>query len=164
MLHEHCYFYQMHQLENGLRLTYTRLNSAKKLVLHSEDWRIPIPFSSLPTLPKDGTERSMSDGIQCSQSENDSNFEATSASLELFDQQDLNYLIRDFSFSKGTSELFVSRFNEWNLLYPGTTAIFYCKTGKDLLSFFFRKSNLSFCNDTGEDSYRIYTRWMRSLL
>lgn len=81
----------------------------------------------------------------------------TSSSLEysssndddpiLFDQFDLDDLIRDLNLPKDSSELLASRLKERHLLLPGTKLTAYRKRGEMFKQFFSKEDTLVYCND-----------------
>lgn len=66
-------------------------------------------FSSLPTLPTDDTESSMSREVQCMQSKNDSDVEANAVNSQRCNQSEPNDLIRGLNLSKESSQVLASR-------------------------------------------------------
>lgn len=80
----------------------------------------------------------------------------TSSSLEysstnddpiLFDQCDLDDLIRDLNLPKDSSELLASRLKERNFLLPGTKITAYRKRDEMFKQFFLKEDTLVYCND-----------------
>ena len=65
----------------------------------------------------------------------------------LFNQSELNDLVRDLNLSKHASELLASRFQEKNLLQPGSSVTFYRNREKLFLNYFSLKSSLVYCHD-----------------
>ena len=65
----------------------------------------------------------------------------------LFNQSELNDLVRDLNFSKHASELLASRLQEKNLLQPGSSVTFYRNREKLFLNYFSLKSSLVYCHD-----------------
>ena len=65
----------------------------------------------------------------------------------LFNQSELNDLVRDLNLSKHASELLASRLQEKNLLQPGSSVTFYRNREKLFLNYFSLKSSLVYCHD-----------------
>jgi len=65
----------------------------------------------------------------------------------LFNQNDLNDLIRDLNLPKDSSELLASRLKERNLLLPGTKITIYRKRDEEFLKYFSSENSLVYCND-----------------
>jgi len=65
----------------------------------------------------------------------------------LFNQNDLNDLIRDLNLPKDSSELMASRLKEKNLLLPGTKITIYRKRDEEFLKYFSSENSLVYCND-----------------
>ena len=72
---------------------------------------------------------------------------ACSSTQVLFDQQNLNDLIRDLSLSKESSEVLASRLKDRNLLQHGTKIAFYRTRAKDFVPFFDDQLNFVLCKD-----------------
>ncbi|KYN14527.1 hypothetical protein ALC57_13268 [Trachymyrmex cornetzi] len=66
---------------------------------------------------------------------------------KLFDQNDLDDLIRDVNLPKDSAELIASRFKERNLLLPGTKISIYRKRDHEFRKFFTSENSLVYCND-----------------
>ncbi len=65
----------------------------------------------------------------------------------LFNQNDLDDLIRDLNLPKDSSELLASRLKERNLLLPGTKITIYRKRHEEFLKFFASNDSMVYCND-----------------
>ena len=82
--------------------------------------------------------------------DSDLNFQTSSSFSErplLFNQSELNDLVRDLNLSKQASELLASRLQEKNLLQPGSSVTFYRNREKMFLNYFFLKNSLVYCHD-----------------
>ena len=80
----------------------------------------------------------------------DSDYTAETWSPNLFNQNELNDLIKDFSLSKEASELLDFRLKEKNQLVHGTKITTYRSREKDCLPFFCQENHLVFCKDVRE--------------
>lgn len=143
-----CYFCMVNitgiNRNNRSKWTYPDLASARRPVPHSEE--IPIPtFHQLPELCED--ELNLFEHPSDTNDGSDSDYEGMSSSPQLFNQEELNDLVRDLSLSKEASELLASRLKDKNLLEQGTKITFYRTREKDLLPFFTQEDNLVFCQN-----------------
>ena len=124
-----CYFCAINlkgiNRKNKKHLQYPSLPSANRPVPHSQSIPVPV-FKSLPDLTD-------CDGVPISDvDEDDKNDEEyvnedLSSEPKLFDQGELNDLVRDLNLTKKSAELLASRLGEKNLLQKGTKVSYYRK-------------------------------------
>ncbi|GBP69798.1 hypothetical protein EVAR_51961_1 [Eumeta japonica] len=74
----------------------------------------------------------------------DSDFEYDLKAPELFNQTDLNDLIRDLGLSKSASEILASRLKERNLVTKETRISYYRTRKRNLLKYFAKEDNFLF--------------------
>ena len=122
---------------------YPSLDSAIRPVAHSEDLPVPV-FTSLPEI--DETEEIPAD-LSISSGDSCSDYEEPSNGPQLFNQSELNDLVRDLCLSKEQSEVLASRLQEKNILDSGTKVTYYRTRESSLLRFFSKEDDLVFCND-----------------
>jgi len=67
--------------------------------------------------------------------------------FSLFDQAEINDLIRDFNLPKQSSELLASRLQEKHLLHPGTYITFYLNREQEFFQFFTSSDGLVYFRD-----------------
>ena len=68
-------------------------------------------------------------------------------SLQTFNQEELNDLVRDLALSKAASELLASRLHQKNLLSPLTKISYYRHREEDFLPYFAQRENCVYCCD-----------------
>ncbi|KAI6651156.1 hypothetical protein LOD99_5507 [Oopsacas minuta] len=95
--------------KNKSSIAYPDVPSAIRPVPHSEDLPVPVPLEILDISSDNDSSRDSDEYILPS----DDN------SPQLFDQDDLDDLIRDLNLPKSSSEILASRLKEKNLLLPG---------------------------------------------
>lgn len=128
-------------------IQYPNLDSALRPIAHSDEVPIPI-FTHLPQIDDGNFTTSSSD---LSQDEHeDADFQVSGINLEyplLFNQLELNDLVRDLDLPKQSAELLASRLQEKRLFHPGTSVTFYRKREEMLLKYFISENGLVYCND-----------------
>ena len=146
-----CYFCLVnvkgYNKRNKHKLQYPNLASALRPIPQSEE--IPVPtFTELSEIDDEEL------GLFFDSSQTDENseldFQLSSSFSErplLFNQSELNDLVRDLNLSKHASELLASRLQEKNLLQPGSSVTFYRNREKLFLNYFSLKSSLVYCHD-----------------
>ena len=110
---------------------HSNLPSALQTVAHCDE--IPMPFfKELPDVPNENV------GVSFEEQDdlNDNDFIPKSSEPILFNQEELNDLIRDLTLSKESSELLASRLIDRNLLQQGTKITFYRTRDDEFLRFF----------------------------
>ncbi|KAI6650066.1 hypothetical protein LOD99_6281 [Oopsacas minuta] len=91
---------------------------------------------------EDGTN---SEEVKDHDCEYDADFQDPSSEPSLFNQPELNDLIRDLDLSKASSELLASRLKEKNLLHQGTKVTLYHYREQEFQQYFCEKNGLVFC-------------------
>ncbi|KAI6647410.1 hypothetical protein LOD99_12406 [Oopsacas minuta] len=104
-------------------LNYPNLESVIRPVPHCSDLPVPI-FTEFLGL-YDDEDGANSEEVNDHDYEYDVDFRGPSSEPSLFNQAELNDLIRDFDLSKESSELLASRLKEKNLLHQGTKVTLY---------------------------------------
>ena len=106
-------------------LGYKSVPSAFRPVAHSAD--IPIPdFKKFPDLStNEHSDEEQHDYKKLTDVDDDNEHFACSSTPVLFDQQNLNDLIKNLNLSKESSEVLASRLKDRNLLQHGTKITFY---------------------------------------
>lgn len=126
---------------NKSKWRYPDLDSAKRPVSHSQD--IPVPsFTCLAELSEEECISSSESNRQ-----DDIDFEGISSAPQLFQQSQLNDLVRDLNLSKKSAELLASRLAEKNLLYPETKVSYYRTRETEFVHFFSEENSFVFCNN-----------------
>ena len=128
-------------------LSYKSFPSAIRPVAHCTD--IPIPeFNKLPDLFIDEhSDEEQHDYKELTDVDDDDKDFSCSSTPVLFDQQNLNDLIRDLSLSKESSEVLASRLKDRNLLQHGTNITFHRTRDKQFVPVFDDQLNFVFCKD-----------------
>ena len=120
---------------------YPNVGSARRPIQHCAEVPVPV-FTSLPDLTADEMLLEAMDDIDSSDSSiGSSSSIAAAASLlsakpKLFDQNQLNDLVRDLGLSKESSEILASRLGEHSMLDLGTKITFYSDRNDLLIRFF----------------------------
>ncbi|KAI6651424.1 hypothetical protein LOD99_5231 [Oopsacas minuta] len=99
------------------------LETAIQQVPHCSDLTVPI-FTEFLGLYSD-EDGANSEEVNDHDCEHDVDFQGPSSEPSLFNQAELNDLIRDLDLSKESSELLPSRLKEKNLLHQGTKVTLY---------------------------------------
>ncbi|KAI6656196.1 hypothetical protein LOD99_1529 [Oopsacas minuta] len=126
-------------------IKYPNLHSAIRPVPHSID--VPVPkFTNLDAISeiddcetRDSLIREDEDFIPCVLSR--------SNSPQLFNQSELNDLVRDLDLPKESAELLGSRLKEKNLLLPETKFYSYRNRAIEFLKYFIMEDGFVFCHD-----------------
>ena len=125
---------------------YPNLESAIRPVAHSEELPVPV-FTGLPDIDVIEEEIPLPDQHAISTDDSCSDYEEPSFGPQLFNQSELNDLVRDLCLSKEQSEVLASRLQEKNILDSGTKVTFYRTREGSLLHFFSKEDDLVYCND-----------------
>jgi hypothetical protein len=148
--HDDCYFCMVNTkgLNGTSRHTvaYPDLESARRPVEHCP--AIPIPsFTSLPDLEDDDSCTYLD---EVDDMMHDVDFKpGSSIEPDLFEQGDLNDLVRDLNLSKQQSEVLASRLQERALLHPSTNVTFYRNREQKFLPYLTSENSFVYCNDIG---------------
>ena len=130
-----------YNVKNAYHFKYPNVGSVTKSISYSFDDRAPTP----PLLKKEVEENTE---VHFTEDRESEYIPSTSDSLSiLFDQNALDYLVRDLGLPKDKSELLGSRLQERNLLSPGTTFSWYRHREQSLIKYFSEGDNYVFCND-----------------
>ncbi|KAI0986577.1 hypothetical protein GJ496_006190 [Pomphorhynchus laevis] len=114
---------------NCQTLIYPNLSLAMKPVLYSEE--LPVPnFSVLPQLSLCSSDKNFS----LTDVDRDEEF-SVETTLKLFSHIELNYLVRDLSLPKNSTELLTFRLKEKNLLENGVCVTFFLSRHENFLPF-----------------------------
>ncbi|GBP31362.1 hypothetical protein EVAR_13482_1 [Eumeta japonica] len=97
--------------------------------------------------PQAGLSQEMAMDIEEKIESSDSDFEYDLKAPELFNQTDLNDLIRDLGLPKSASEILASRLKERNLVTKETRISYYRTRERNLLKYFAEEDNFVFCKD-----------------
>ena len=146
--HDDCYFcfFKVSGITLTTKhvLTYPNLPSALQPVPHSDTIPVPVfcQFSDVDH-EVDGESESVMD---------DPDFDATPLNTPLcevrrFDQEHLNYLVRDLNLSKQNSELLASRLQERGMLDTETNATYYRSRDKEFIPYFKEDDSFVYCHD-----------------
>lgn len=133
-----CYFCSVditgHNSKNKKVISYPNLLSAIRPVEHSEVLPVPEPPDDLNSI-----ETELSSDVQSGLDEqDDEDFQCSMENVEpkLFNQIELNDLVRDLGLTKEKAELLGSRLKEKNLLTVGTNIYVYRKREQQFSQFF----------------------------
>ncbi|EZA54307.1 hypothetical protein X777_06137 [Ooceraea biroi] len=127
--------------KNKGSIHYPEVSSVTKPIPVTLSDSIPIP----PTLNDNPAEDS---DFECQDPEQDDSFTyCTDKTPKLFDQLQLNDLVRDLGLSKEKSELLGSKLQEMNLLAPETGFAWYRHRELEFLQFFSETNDLVYCNN-----------------
>lgn len=139
--HDDCYFCLVNitgiNRKNRAKWEYPSIRSAHRRVLS--------PIISPEPQPGPSQENSMDFEMITDTSDND--FECELKAPKLFNQDDLNDLIRDLGLSKHASEILASRLKERNLVTKGTNVSYYRTRERNLLQYFAEEDDFVFCKD-----------------
>ena len=81
----------------------------------------------------------------------DDNFLAISNQTQLFDQKNLNYLIKDLNLSKESPGVLASRLKDKNLLDKDISVTLYRKRDAEFIPLFNKTLELVYCSDIKRD-------------
>lgn len=144
-----CYFCSVditgHNSKNKKVISYPNLLSAIRPVEHSEVLPVPEPPDDLNSI-----ETELSSDVQSGLDEqDDEDFQCSMENVEpkLFNQIELNDLVRDLGLTKEKAELLGSRLKEKNLLTVGTNIYVYRKREQQFSQFFEQEGDLVYCSD-----------------
>ncbi|KAI6647375.1 hypothetical protein LOD99_12371 [Oopsacas minuta] len=124
-------------------LNYPNLESAIRPVPHCSDLPVPI-FTEFLGL-YDDEDGANSEEVNDHDCDYDVDFQGPSSEPSLFNQEELNDLIRDLDLSKESFELLASRLKEKNLLHQGTKVALYRYREQEFQQYFCEKNGLVFC-------------------
>ena len=130
--------------KNKKSIIYPNVKSAIRPIPHGPDLPIPIPPNELENVLSSDSEQSAFEST-----DPDFTFEAEQGP-QLFNQMELNDLVRDLNLPKEASELLASRLHDNNLLAPGTSTTFYRNREKNLSPYFTQEDSLVYCNNISE--------------
>lgn len=144
--HDDCYFCMVN-LKGANRkkrrgLKYPNLDSARRPISHSQNKTL----TPTKRIVKSTGSQSPDKASTSSEFFLSNDYESI-CDHQLFNQSELNDLVRDLNLSKNSAEILASRLKEKNLLSPGTLVSFYRQREKALLPFFSEDKNLVFCNN-----------------
>lgn len=130
--------------KNKSNIIYPNLPSAIRPIPHDPELPVPIPSKAYETILNHDTSID-SDG---NSSNNDEDFQLdTTDAPQLFNQFELNDLVRDLALTKEAAEILGSRLKEKNLLAKGTTFSWYRNREMEFKQFFSKEGPLVFCNN-----------------
>lgn len=148
--HDDCYFCVVDingiNSNNCNKWIYPDLPSAKRPTMLSNLAQDPVP----PVLLSEYAEASSeveTDDITDVDKSYDPDFIPNVPITELFNQNELNDLVRDLYLTKEQSELLASRLKEKKMVAPDTKITIYRTREKDLLKHFSQQKDLVFCED-----------------
>lgn len=136
--------------KNRHKISYPNIPSAIRPIRHDETLPIPV-FSGflldddMETLESDSSELEEM-AIDSAGSSSDS-YTQTSSAPKLFNQAELNDLVRDLDLSKSAAELLSSRLQEKNLLHSSAKVSYYRDREKVFTPFFSEVNKFVFCHD-----------------
>lgn len=140
-----CYFCMVdvsgYNSKNKKGISYPNLHSALRPVPHGEGIPVPIPPDSLQALCTTSSDSEFDEpdiGSEC---------EFESSKPQLFEQNELDDLVRDLCLTKEKAELLGSRLKEKNLLAPGTSFCGYRTREKKFVPYFEKEGDLVFCSN-----------------
>ena len=129
-------------------ISYPNLPSAMRPVLHSDD--LPIPVFTALDVEISEDECDTGDTLSGDSGDNDEDFSDALLDREapqLFNQAELNDLVRDLDLPKESAEMLGSRLKQKNLLAPGTKVTAYRNREKEFLQFFEMHDAFVYCSD-----------------
>lgn len=139
--HDDCYFCLVNTTginrNNRAKWKYPSIRSAHRRVLS--------PKQSIE--PQADASHDDSMDFEAKTDSNDSDFECDLKAPKLFNQDDLNDLIRDLGLSKAASEILASRLKQRNLVTKETKISYYRTREQTLLKYFAEENDFVFCKD-----------------
>ena len=152
--HDDCYFCAVKvagiTTKSKHSVTYPNLPSALQPIPHSDTLPVPV-FTKFPTIdseddtdPENATEDPDFDATTCNTPSPTTKRKNT---VRLFDQEQLNDLVRDLDLSKQNSELLASRLQERGMLDTATNASYYRSREKEFVSYFKEDDSFFYCHD-----------------
>ena len=131
--------------KNRLNISYPRILSAIRPVLHSYEFPPPV-FNGFVSSEDEKTE-SEEEHMEMEYKKTDTKSEVSSteskkAVSQQFNQLELNGLVQDLDLSKQVAGILASRLNEKHVLHSSEKVSFYGKRDKLFLPYFKRKNNL----------------------
>lgn len=144
-----CYFCSVditgHNSKNKKVISYPNLLSAIRPVEHSEVLPVPEPPNDLNSIE---TELFSDEQSELDEQDNEE-FQSITENVEpkLFNQIELNDLVRDLGLTKEKAELLGSRLKEKNLLAEGTNIYVFRKREQQFSQFFHQDGDLVYCSD-----------------
>ena len=131
---------------------YPNVGSVRRPIQHCAEVPVPV-FTSIPDLTADEMLLEAMDDTDSSDSSisSSSSIAAAASSLsakpKLFNQGQLNDLVRDLGLSKESYEILASRIGEHGMLDSGTKITFYSVRNDLLIRFFTMKDDFVYCNN-----------------
>jgi len=143
-----CYFCMVnisgYNKKNKSNIIYPNLPSAIRPIPHDPELPVPVPSKAFKAILNHDT----SIDSFGNSSNNDENFQLdTTDAPQLFNQFELNDLVRDLALTKEAAEILGSRLKEKNLLAKGTTFSWYRNREMEFKQFFSKEGPLVFCNN-----------------
>lgn len=140
-----CYFcsckVQGHNSKSVKNIVYPNLPSALRPVAHGPDVPVPSPPGNLEDIH-------LSSESESSNSNDDVDFNSgKSEEPQLFNQCELNDLVRDLGLAKVSAELLGSRLKSKSLLAPGASFSWYRNREKVFVPYFAQENDLVYCTD-----------------
>lgn len=149
--HDDCYFCLVNTCgftsKTKHKIVYPNLPSALRPVPHDESLPVPVPpEDGIQAVPED---MDLEEGAR---GEHDTSSDVDyvpddDAGPQLFNEEELNDLIRDLLLPKDKAELLASRLKEKHLLHKSVLVTSYRKRNLELVQFFDTDGPLSFCTD-----------------
>lgn len=140
-----CYFCLTniagHSSKTRHKIKYPNVSSVHFPVPHNE-W-LPVPVCNLQTMESDP----MSSDSEGSEHVEEYCPQSHDTSPQLFNQKELNDLVRDLKLSKQQSELLGSRLQQRNLLAPGTNISCFRSRGSSFTQYFNMQNSVCVCRD-----------------
>lgn len=144
-----CYFCSVdvtgYNSKNKKVILYPNLPSAIRPICHGPDLPVPKPPKNFDNVVLDVTSDSKSD----SDDHADVEFQCPSENLEpkLFNQTELNDLVRDLGLTKEKAEIIGLRLKEKNVLASGTIIYAYRTREQQFSQYFKQEGDLVYCSD-----------------
>jgi hypothetical protein len=143
-----CYFCMVnisgYNKKNKSNIIYPNLLSAIRPIPHDPELPVPVPSKAFETILNHDT--SIDSAGNSSNNDEDFQLDTTDAP-QLFNQFELNDLVRDLALTKEAAEILGSRLKEKNLLAKATTFSWYRNREMEFKQFFSKEGPLVFCNN-----------------
>lgn len=140
-----CYFCSIdvsgYNSKNKNLISYPNLQSALRPVPHDEHIPVPDPPETLQSLSMTSSDS------ECEVPDAKSDCEFESIKPRLFEQNELDDLVRDLRLTKEKAELLGSRLKEKHLLAPGTSYRGYRTRERKFAPYFEQEGNFVFCSN-----------------
>lgn len=145
--HDDCYFCMVKPLgRNGISLKYIKYPNIPSVTQ-------PVPHSDVVPVPRppEILERTSASDSTCDDSENQDVYEDISGTSEkspqLFEQSELDDLVRDLGLSKESAQLLGSRLKEKNLLARNTHFAQYRHREQEFVQYFTKSDDMVYCHN-----------------